>query len=297
MSLAKMFQTFCLQKSSCLLFLVLLGIVPALHATAPSSANFSMPAVSKDSGGKEVVGSTRRLQAVVGQGYRPLQAVGATREAGTGFLRALGASQECSQSLSLPLGAWAMFGVTCQQGTLTVQDQFTGVGELAAANYGPSGRWYIYEYDVPSQSYVGVDISDVMEEGRGYWIKTLDPVGPITLDSSIGAIAGPFTYSGDSGFNLFSNVYTEDIDWTDGSGILVDHGVIEGLLDSETAGAINSTAFSWVGSGYQTHPASGPIEVPIPSGRGFFFEGFEPFDLIVPVPSSRRSRRAPDWKI
>jgi len=120
----------------------------------------------------------------------------------------------CSVSYGLTANLWKMISLACNVGTLnTVADVF-GNDDLAPGDFGTT--WTVYKRDEAAQVYVELTLSDPLEEGEGYWIKTLDAGQTVKVEGRRNAVIDvPLVSAATGRQNLAGHPFAFDVCWAD----------------------------------------------------------------------------------
>ena len=124
------------------------------------------------------------------------------------------ASCPCSGSQDLTAGQWRMISLPCGVGASdTVEDVFGD--DLDALDYGV--RWGMFERDEVAQVYHMLGLGDPLNEGEGYWIKTLDAGQSVSVDGEGNAVIDVALVSDvvDGVQNLVGHPFDIDVCWAD----------------------------------------------------------------------------------
>lgn len=149
---------------------------------------------------------------------------------------------QCSQSTHLKAGKWRMISMPCQLGISTPNSVEAVFGDdLPTAGYGT--QWVLYEY-LPASGYRKLELTDGLEEGRGYWIISLDDKTITVLGEYNSNIDFPL---GDGStaeqWNLAGTPFRFDTTWGDVQVIDTDGSVL--TLDEAAPDTIANTGFHW----------------------------------------------------
>jgi hypothetical protein len=149
---------------------------------------------------------------------------------------------QCSQGAHLIAGKWRMISMPCQLGISTPNSVEAVFGDdLAIADYG--SRWVLYEY-LPASGYRKLGLTDALEEGRGYWIISLDDKTVIVLGEYNSNIDFPLgDGSTDEKWNLAGTPFRFNTTWSNLQVIDIDGSVL--TLDEAAPDTIANTGFRW----------------------------------------------------
>jgi len=149
---------------------------------------------------------------------------------------------QCSQNTDLVAGKWRMISMPCQLGISTPNSVEAVFGDdLAIANYG--SRWVLYKY-LPASGYHKLELTDALEEGRGYWILSLDNKTITVLGEYNSNIDFPLgDDSADEKWNLAGTPFRFNTTWADVQIIDTDGSVL--TLDEAATNTIANIAFHW----------------------------------------------------
>jgi hypothetical protein len=149
---------------------------------------------------------------------------------------------QCSQGIHLIAGKWRMISMPCQLGISTPNSVEAVFGnDLAIADYG--SRWVLYEY-LPASGYRKLELTDTLEEGRGYWIMSLDNKAIIVLGEYNSNTDFPLgDGSANEKWNLIGTPFRFDTTWADVQIIDTDGKVL--TLNEASPNTIASTGFRW----------------------------------------------------
>ncbi|MCP4660926.1 MAG: hypothetical protein GY856_36455, partial [bacterium] len=119
----------------------------------------------------------------------------------------------CSVSYALTADQWKMIALPCGVGTLnTVQDVFGN--DLAPGDYGTT--WTVYKRDEAGQQYVELALGDALDEGEGYWIKTVDVGQTAKVEGRRNAVIDvPLVSVATGRQNLAGHPFEFDVCWAD----------------------------------------------------------------------------------
>jgi hypothetical protein len=169
----------------------------------------------------------------------------------------------CSQTTALTAGQWKQISLPCDMGGLdTVEEVFAD--ELGAGGY--LTDWAVIERDASGQQYVQLALTDQLEEGKGYWIKTLSSGQSVKVEGSRNQVMDTPLVSDAAGrVNLVGHPFEHNVCWAD---VRVFDGSTEHGLDQadpevgvdracETADPLGNgclmsrEAYLWNGAAYQ----------------------------------------------
>ncbi len=178
---------------------------------------------------------------------------------------------ECSVSQALVAGLWRMISLSCNAGSRDRVEDVLG-DDLAPADYG--SRWIVYSWDPVAQSYLALGLTDALEEGRSYWLKTLDAGMTAQVGDGLnGAMDIPLTADPAVGrFNLAGHPFDFEVCWADarvvdgGSVLTLDQAdPLDGNGDRECSltppGAncvMSRQMYQWTGGSYATFDGETP---------------------------------------
>ena len=149
---------------------------------------------------------------------------------------------QCSQGIHLIAGKWRMISMPCQLGISTPNSVEAVFGDnLAITDYG--SRWILYEY-LPASGYRKLELADALEEGRGYWIMSLDDKAIIVLGEYNSNIDFPLgDGSANEKWNLIGTPFRFDTTWADVQVIDTNGSAL--TLDEAAPDTIASIGFRW----------------------------------------------------
>ncbi len=170
-------------------------------------------------------------------------------------------SESCSFQVSLNAGNWQMIGLPCSPTGATVGDIFGD--DLPPADY--DSRWVMYEWDRSSEQYTKLGLESALNQGVGYWIRTLDAGQTIDVDgrptdtscsgspafSEVGCFSEPLTGSSTGRWNMIGHPMAYTVNWGDVR-FVDDSGNEWTPSEAEAHGVASKDMYTWNGSAYQT---------------------------------------------
>lgn len=173
----------------------------------------------------------------------------------------------CSQTITLPEGAWVTFSPPCNMGVSSPASLLDLFGDdLDASQY--KVEWIVYEYVYTAQAdgrylsgYETVELTDQLHNGRGYWILNIN--GPVVIN-----IQGEYSSQLDTrvyidsarsaalGWNFIGQPFRFPVVWADTSVIDLDGRVLS-LLEADPVHSDDAQSMELVTA--CNHP-SGPLD-------------------------------------
>jgi len=167
----------------------------------------------------------------------------------------------CSGSTALTAGEWQMIGLPCSPTGATMGDIFGD--DLPPADY--DSRWVMYEWDRAAEQYTKLGLGSALEQGRGYWIRTLDSGQSIGVDgrptatscsaspsfSVVGCFSEPLNGSAAGRWNMIGHPMAYTVNWGDVR-FVDDAGNERTPSQAEAHGVASKNLYTWNGSAYQT---------------------------------------------
>ena len=251
------------------------------------------------------------------------------------FLTSISAGSYFTIATASPCGAgapivtgnnalWTRVALPCNNihdGTTAVQNMFgtTGLSKnlLTNSTYGGSGGtgWAVYRHDAATNAYVMLGLTDTLQRGTGYWIKSFDApasnrlliagvnptVTPITAPyvgagcvSASGCFVIPVTAAaGQSRYNLLGNPFPWAVDWSQVR-IRVD-GSASTYTPSQAAAAnvLAATFWTWNGTSYDVYSDTAPNIGNLPYFGSFWVQALaggagHTVELLVPKLATTR---------
>jgi len=119
----------------------------------------------------------------------------------------------CSETTSLVAGQWKQISLPCDVGG------FETVENVLADDLGAGGYlsdWAVIERDASGQQYVQLALTDPLEEGKGYWIKTLSSGQSVKVEGSRNqVIETPLVSDAAGRVNLVGHPFDFNVCWAD----------------------------------------------------------------------------------
>lgn len=207
----------------------------------------------------------------------------------------------CNKSLSLTANQWYMIALPCEvtAPNNTVQAVF---GDDLSGTYGTD--WRVYKRDAATDQYVQLNLSDTLQAGLGYWIKTkVTGGGTIKVGGSTNAgnpqANVPLVASSTGRYNLVGHPFVFDVCWkdvqvVDGTTVLsLDQAdpLVGGnracsqLPTPDPSCVMSRTMGQWNGSAYQSYDGVTPgAEGVLSNFAGLWVQAFKTgIQLRVPV--------------
>ena len=245
-----------------------------------------------------------------------------------GQLFTIATASPCGAGAPIVTGAsalWTRVALPCnniQDSSTAVQNMFgtTGLSKnlLSNSTYGGSGGtgWAVYRHDAATNSYVMLGLTDTLQRGTGYWIKSFDApasnrlliagvnptVTPITAPvtqaqgcaSANGCFAIPVTAAaGQSRYNLLGNPFPWAVDWSQAR-VRVD-GSASTYTPSQAAAAnvLAATFWTWNGTSYDVYSDVAPNIGNLPYFGSFWVQALaggagHTVELLVPKLATTR---------
>ncbi len=167
----------------------------------------------------------------------------------------------CSANTGLTAGDWQMIGLPCSPTGATMGDIFGD--DLAPTDY--DSRWVMYEWDRASEQYTKLSLNSTLDQGTGYWIRTLDAGQTIDVDgrptamscsgsrafSVVGCFSESLTGSPAGRWNMIGHPMAYTVNWADVR-FVDDSGNEWTPSQAEAHGVASKNLYTWNGSAYQT---------------------------------------------
>ncbi len=166
----------------------------------------------------------------------------------------------CRQTIDLVTGQWKQIALSCSPpaGSDTVADLF---GDDLSGTYGVN--WIVYERDAANNVYVQLALTDTMEVGRGYWIKTNMASQTVNIEEDFNGDADiPLEDSATGRFNMVGHRYWYDEAWDDvrvidGASVLtLDQAdpldACQGMNPVANGCIMSRVAYKWNGAAYES---------------------------------------------
>jgi hypothetical protein len=193
---------------------------------------------------------------------------------------------QCSQNTDLVANKWRMISIPCQLG-ISTPNSVEGVfgDDLTIADYG--SQWVLYEY-LPASGYHKLELTDTLEEGRGYWMVSLDDKTITVLGEYNSNIDFPLGDGSTSGkWNLVGTPFRFNTTWADVQVIDTNGSVL--TLDEAAPDTIASTGFRWNSEAQsydQLTPSSGALS---PFDGAWVYSKKAGIALRVPMSNAERT--------
>lgn len=206
----------------------------------------------------------------------------------------------CEKTLTLIENQWHMIALPCEVTTPnnTVEKVFD---ELSPATYGT--EWRVYRRDAANDQYIQLSLTDTLQAGLGYWIKTKASGGDaITVGSSTSPgnpqADVPLDSSSTGRYNLVGHPFVFDVCWkdvqvVDGANVLsLDEAdpLVGGnracsLSTPDSSCVMSHTMGQWNGAAYQSYDGGTPgLEGVLSSFEGLWVQAFKSgIQLRIPV--------------
>ncbi len=204
----------------------------------------------------------------------------------------------CEKTLTLIENQWHMIALPCEVTNNTVQMVFD---ELPSAAYGT--EWRVYKRDATNDQYIQLSLTDTLQAGLGYWIKTkASGGGTITVGSSTSPgnpqADVPLDSSSTGRYNLVGHPFVFDVCWkdvqvVDGANVLsLDEAdpLVGGnracsLSTPDPSCVMSHTMEQWNGAAYQAYDGGTPgAEGVLGSFEGLWVQAFKSgIQLRIPV--------------
>ncbi len=175
---------------------------------------------------------------------------------------------------------WSMVGLSKASPSKTVEAIFasTTPSSLAAGTY--NIQWGVYRRDENTDSYVLMALSDVMEQGKGYWVfqatgsdlefapdgadtSVIDQAADPNCPSTLGCFEIDLV-EGDGKYNLISHPLINDVNWNN-IRIVVNGIQICDPSQASAGNIVEDTFWNYTGSNYDSFSTT----IPIPDGGVF----------------------------
>lgn len=174
----------------------------------------------------------------------------------------------CNKSLPLIANQWYMIALPCEVTAPDNTVQAVFGDDLPVGNYG--AEWRVYRRNAATDQYVQLNLTDTLQAGQGYWIKTKAEGGG-TIDVGGDTNAGnpqadiPLVASSNGRYNLVGHPFVFDVCWKDVK--VVDGASVLSLDDADqpsgggracdqapyTGCVMSRTMGQWNGSAYQSY--------------------------------------------
>jgi len=207
----------------------------------------------------------------------------------------------CRQSFDLTTGQWKQIALSCAplSGSDTLGDLF---GDDLSGTYDVD--WVVYRRDAANDVYVKLALTDTLEVGRGYWIKTAQANQTINIEEDFNGDAD-FALQTDAvgRFNMVGHRYWYDQDWADvrvidGASVLTlaqadPGGACQGLNPLANGCVMSRIAYKWNGSAYESFDGvTLGMEGALENFDGLWVKAFKS-GISLRIPDQRSTPNAP----
>ena len=185
----------------------------------------------------------------------------------------------CNETFKLTTGNWKQISLPCDPGT-TVDDVF---GDNLSGTYATD--WVVFERDALNDTYVQLALTDTVEIGRGYWIKTLVGSQWVNIYGSNNVVTDFPLESDPAGrSNQAGHLYAYDVCWSDVEVIDSTADPLDcaaaptcTLSEADAAGIMSRIAYKWTGSAYAAFDGVTPgLKGTLVPWDGFWVEAYKP---------------------